>query len=87
MLSSDSCLSCIHPWISLMRFAETKCRSLGGMKGTTPLEIFPLCMVSASLCCSNLFSASENCFQLPLLIRSIMSRKNLFVPTSVLISA
>ena len=73
------CVSCA--------FAKTKCRSLGGMKGTTPLKMIPLCKVSASFCCSNPFSASEHCFQLPLLIRFIMSWKSLFVPSSVLISA
>ena len=36
------CVSCA--------FAKTKCRSLGGMKGTTPLKMIRLFMVSASLC-------------------------------------
>ena len=67
--------------------AKSKCRSLRGMRGTTPLKMTPLCIVSASFCFSNPFSASEHCFQLPLLIRFIMSSKCLFVPSSVLISA
>ena len=54
------CVSCA--------FAKSKCRSLGGMKGTTPLMMIPLFKISASFCCSNPFSASEHCFQLPLLI-------------------
>ena len=53
-------------------FAKTKCRSLGGMEGTTPLKMIPLCKVGVSFCCSNPFSASEHCFQLPLLIRFIV---------------
>ena len=73
------CVSCA--------FAKTKCRSLGGMKGTTLLKMIPLCKVSASFCCSNPFSASEHYFRLPLLIRFIMSLKSLLVPSSVLISA
>ena len=40
-------------------FAKTKCRILGGMKETTPLKVISLSMVSATLCCSILFSASE----------------------------
>ena len=52
------CVSCA--------FAKTKCLSLGGMKGTTPLKMIPLCMVSASFCCLNPLSASEHSFQLPL---------------------
>ena len=73
------CVSCT--------FAEIKCPSLGGMKGTTTLKMIPLCMVSASLWCSNIFSASEHCIQLPLLIRFIMAGRSLFAPTPVLISA
>ena len=46
------CVSCA--------FAKTKCRSLGGMKGTTPLKMIPLCEVSASFCCSNPFSESDS---------------------------
>ena len=71
------CVSCA--------FTKTKCRSLGGMKGTTPLKMTPLCNVSAFFCGSNHFSASEHCFQLPLLICFIVSWKSLFVPISVLI--
>ena len=44
------CVSCA--------FAKTKCRSLCGKKGTTPLKMIALCKVSASFCCSNPFSAS-----------------------------
>ena len=63
------CVSCAY--------AKTKCRSLGGMKETTPLKMIPLCIASASFCCSNPFSASENCFQWPLLIRFIITWKSL----------
>ena len=73
------CVSC--------NFAKIKCRSLGGMKGTTFLKMIPLYKVSASFCCLNPFSASEHCFQLPLLTRFIMSWKSLFIPSSILISA
>ena len=75
------------PGCVLCAFFKTKCRSLGGVKGTTPLKLIPLCKVSAYFCCLNPFSASEHCFQLPLLIRFIMSWKSMFVPSSVLISA
>ena len=68
-------------------FSKTKCRSLGGMKRTKPLKMIPLCIVSASFCCSNPFSAPENCFQLPLFFRLLMYGKSLFVSSSNLISA
>ena len=48
------CISCA--------FAKPNCRSLGGVKGTKPLKMIPLCKVSASFCCSNPFSASKNFF-------------------------
>ena len=70
-----------------MRFCQNMCRSLGGMKETTPLKMIPYCMVGASLSRSNPFSAAEHCFQLPFLIRFIISWKSMFVPSSVLISA
>ena len=68
------CVSCA--------FALTKCRSLGGMNGTTPLKMVPWCIVSTSFCCSNPFIASEHCFQLPLLICFMISWNSLFNPSS-----
>ena len=45
-------------------FAKIKFRSLGGMKGTTPLNMIPLCMVSASPWWSNPFNWNivSNCW-------------------------
>ena len=60
----------------------TKSRSLARKKGTTPLKMNPLCIVFSSFCFSDAFSASELCFQMPLLICFIMSWKTLFVPNS-----
>ena len=57
------CVSCA--------ISKTKCRSLGGMKGTTPLEMIPLCIVNASFCRWNPLSASDYCFKLPILFVSL----------------
>ena len=69
-------------------FAKSKCRSLGGMKGTTPLKMIPLCKLSASFCCSYPFSTSEHCFQLPLFDSfHYVLEESIFFASSVLISA
>ena len=72
-------------WVS-WALAITMCLCLGGMKGTTPLKMTPLWMVKTSFCCSNPFSASEHCFQMPLYIRLMTSWKSRFNPSSILMS-
>ena len=84
---SDQCLSCILLKMGLMHSCRNQMSSLGGLKGTTTLKMIPLCMVNASFCCSNPFSASEHRFHLPVLIRFIMHWKILDAPSLVLISA
>ena len=83
---TDGSVAFLPGYVSLA-FAKFKCRSLDGMKGTTPLKMITLCIVSAAFCRSNPFSASDHCFELPILIRLIMSWKSVFDPTSFLVSA
>ena len=42
---SDCCLSGILHLMGLLRFAKSKCRTLRGMKGTTPLKMIPILLL------------------------------------------